>query len=291
MARLADLILREGYYDKEQPGIYTDNLCADIRTAADAGMVIVADDVADLLYADPQRQIHFPDDFPTLAPPAPVLWIEAKSSVEGVPITDGVLIQAEDLNPLQRNYLADKDEIGALGARWSLVLSGFKLHDKHADLKIVMQMLIDGHGQIVGRLYVPEAYAGGEAALHYGIALLSPALLTISFLHARNVQLAPLEASEKLRKAYQRRHGVEPLRFRTLVMAPLRQTLEREGRLGEQGLGKALHLVRGHFAHYSEERPLFGKYVGVFWHPLHTRGRAERGVVVGERRLDPRAKS
>jgi len=43
---------------------------------------------------------------------------------------------------------------------------------------------------------------------------------------------------------------------------------------------RAYHLVRGHFATYSEERRLFGKHVGTFFIPAHVRGSAEAGAVV-----------
>jgi hypothetical protein len=42
---------------------------------------------------------------------------------------------------------------------------------------------------------------------------------------------------------------------------------------------KALHIARGHFAHYTEDRPLFGKYTGTFWRPAHVRGSADFGTV------------
>jgi len=37
------------------------------------------------------------------------------------------------------------------------------------------------------------------------------------------------------------------------------------------------HWCRGHFKHYTEEKPLFGKYTGLyFWEP-HLRGDSKRG--------------
>jgi len=43
------------------------------------------------------------------------------------------------------------------------------------------------------------------------------------------------------------------------------------------GEGRRLHHVMGHFAHYGEENPLFGKVTGVFWIPPHYRGNREVG--------------
>ena len=39
------------------------------------------------------------------------------------------------------------------------------------------------------------------------------------------------------------------------------------------------HMVRGHFAHYLEGRPLFGKHVGRFWISPHLRGDRSSGVL------------
>ena len=40
------------------------------------------------------------------------------------------------------------------------------------------------------------------------------------------------------------------------------------------------HYCRGHFATYTEEKPLFGKYSGKFWIPAHVRGSVKNGAVV-----------
>jgi hypothetical protein len=39
-----------------------------------------------------------------------------------------------------------------------------------------------------------------------------------------------------------------------------------------------LHIVRGHFAEYTEEAPLFGRVTGRFFRSIHTRGNADLGV-------------
>jgi hypothetical protein len=40
-----------------------------------------------------------------------------------------------------------------------------------------------------------------------------------------------------------------------------------------------LHLVRGHFKHYSDEAPLFGKYTGWWWWTPQLRGSVHHGIV------------
>lgn len=54
-------------------------------------------------------------------------------------------------------------------------------------------------------------------------------------------------------------------------------------RQGEESSGEypgvPKHIVRGNFAHYTEEAPLFGKFTGTFWRPMHIRGEAKHGIV------------
>lgn len=53
------------------------------------------------------------------------------------------------------------------------------------------------------------------------------------------------------------------------------------------GQRKRLHIVRGHFANYTEDAPLFGKHVGRFYHPPHVRGDTDKGVITKDYRITP----
>jgi hypothetical protein len=48
---------------------------------------------------------------------------------------------------------------------------------------------------------------------------------------------------------------------------------------GVTPMDKRYHICRGHFATYTEERKLFGKYVGRYWIPSHARGNIENGSI------------
>ena len=100
--------------------------------------------------------------------------------------------------------------------------------------------------------------------------------LGISFCHCKNVR-----RSEKEIVGMQLHKGHKPprLKFYTLEINPMREFLRTEGRSEETGLKRALHICRGHFATYSPDHPLFGKYVGTFWRPDHVRGSQEAGEV------------
>lgn len=118
--------------------------------------------------------------------------------------------------------------------------------------------------------------------------LLVPVLLGISFTHCKNVTL--VDAPDRRTRQQIRRDeraGVEPVRFKTLDIRPMRKVLEDEGQAATVGMQRALHICRGHFATYSPDKPLFGKHAGTFWVPAHVRGNADRGVVAKDYRVLP----
>lgn len=108
-----------------------------------------------------------------------------------------------------------------------------------------------------------------------------PVLMTLCFMHCNNVLVERRKASRVISMIAKKDRL--PQDYHVLRLEPLRRVTRREG--GENcGAQKALHIARGHFARY-DERPLFGKYKGVFWVPAHVRGGADR-VVSKEYRLD-----
>lgn len=109
--------------------------------------------------------------------------------------------------------------------------------------------------------------------------------LGISFCHCKNV--VRKETEEFRGDRWHRRSGVPLFKFYTLDINPMREVLRTEGKSDETGIQKALHICRGHFSSYSEEKPLFGKYAGTFWVPEHLRGSSEHGVVKKDYRVFP----
>lgn len=110
--------------------------------------------------------------------------------------------------------------------------------------------------------------------------LIAPVFMAISFLHCKNVAIedAPFIGPRQQRRALERK-GIKQAKFKTLVIEPMKQVLKTEGGIETNGLKKAMHICRGHFATYSEDKPLFGKYSGTFWRPAHVRGNADNGTV------------
>lgn len=119
---------------------------------------------------------------------------------------------------------------------------------------------------------------------------LHPLLLTLTFLHCRNVETRDVAPSPRLSRAYQRRGGKEPLvSYRVLDIEPFRKEAQQRGG-GATGRRQALHTRRGHFKTFSSERPLFGRHVGTYWWD-HVReaGDIAAGQVVKDYRVGGRA--
>lgn len=148
----------------------------------------------------------------------------------------------------------------------------------------------DGDGRCLGRstgsLIDPgedtdqEAVEGFESAT---ILVTIPSLLAISFMHCRNVDLLPTEPPERLNRARVKRGKKALARYYTLNIQPMKEILHDEGQVEKTGLKRALHVCRGHFAHYGEaygRGRLFGKLEGRFWMPATVKGNLKEGLVV-----------
>ena len=76
------------------------------------------------------------------------------------------------------------------------------------------------------------------------------------------------------------RTGKPTIVYKELVIDAFRKQVRYETqREGGDEVKRALHICRGHFATYTDDNPLFGKYTGTFWRPMHKRGHKEAGEV------------
>jgi hypothetical protein len=154
-------------------------------------------------------------------------------------------------------------------------------------------LFISAHGRLLKRLmtganqrFIADCQGdggAGEAALWGSLNIFG---LGLSFCHCKNVRR--VELADDRGGRWHRRTGVPVDRYYTLDIDPMREVLRSEGGSEQSGLQRALHICRGHFAHYTPEHPLFGKYVGTFWRPDHVRGSADHGTVRKDYKVSPR---
>lgn len=129
---------------------------------------------------------------------------------------------------------------------------------------------------------------GGDAAHKATQDVLSMIVHTLIFANCKNVQAVEEEnlyPTRQARRAAERRGDPKPPRFYTLRINP-NATRKQGAGTGTSGRELSLHIVRGHFATYTEERKLFGKHAGTFWIPAHVRGSDEVGIVGKDYAID-----
>ena len=108
--------------------------------------------------------------------------------------------------------------------------------------------------------------------------VLVPVLVAISLMHCKNIELVNKPITRAMKRRV-KRTGVPMVVEKVLVIEPFKRKVINETTGEHSGLTLAMHICRGHFREYSEEKPLFGKYSGKYWIPQHARGNKESGEV------------
>lgn len=145
----------------------------------------------------------------------------------------------------------------------------------------------DGRGSIFGSIADIEAMPLEEQRqwTDHCNRLLGPALLAVSFMHCKNVDLIEVEPPPALSRKHKKRHDRQLVRYHVLEVAAMRRVMERDGAAREHGLRHALHICRGHFKTFSPEAPLFGRLSGTYWWESHLRGDEAIGRVEKDYRV------
>lgn len=326
MSRMIDNLGHAGLKPlPHQLAFITGHLAADARTLL-AGMpqnltqaeVLVIDNVSDYLFSGTTQEYwEWDRDFPCLAPPFPLFWMEYRAPTRIIsdvrpdnvmPGTMfhscGALIQGDAWQQVPQ---AIQEEIhlhlpptDSQQPAWMLRLHTFIAREKHWIAYIGTRVsLLDAEGHAI--FFGPSPryratldllpYAQDDVRTALGMLMngsLMPIALAISFLHCRNVQLVERRPTAKRSHARTRRHGQPYYRYHELVIEPMRRILRTEGRADEVGLRQALHICRGHFKDYRGQG-LFGKHHGIYWWDHHLRGCPQIGVVDKHYRVIPAA--
>lgn len=271
--------------------------------------IIVADNVMDFYAENPQEFWDYERDFPSCMPPFTSFVIEMHGPAkmragnryisttregQAPPNRVGILFQAKDAKEMDFKYprpihgVNSFDVVRIPDARWFVracplyVVDGMPMF--HSSVKYYA---VDNKGVVIESpsLMTTEVLPPGRTLgeLRCEIAqILMPAMLAISFMNCKNTSVdavSPDPATSRQRK----KAGLKPfLRYHTINIEPVKATLRTEGGIETNGLKKALHICRGHFCTYTEERPLFGHFVGTVWKPSHVRGSAKNGVVISD---------
>jgi hypothetical protein len=244
--------------------------------------VIVADNV--FLYCESLEQKTLFDwsSFPNCAPPFEAFTIENECpGWDGVKQIGTTFLawNTEEYRKVAKQPLLEiaipPSKWIMQGMSWATNASGRVVAVPRVDF-----LAISNTGEIVGHLLNSWHRTISEVKGFSSIALLQNSLTTLCFLNCKNVRLNDATATHGPPDKWMRRTKTPRIEYKTLCIEPLKAVIKSEGGTGVIGLDKALHICRGHFRHYSEDKPLFGKYAGTFWTPQHVRGKAENGVVI-----------
>jgi hypothetical protein len=141
-------------------------------------------------------------------------------------------------------------------------------------LGVRFQILLDEHGQVLGQYaFGDSAHCEHEAGFfrHFQVPLMAFCLA-----NCKNITAEPERGYCKPRGG--RKSDRKTYRYHVLKISGSQAGSGKQSSSIGQSL-TALHSVRGHFKHFTAERPLLGKHVGMYWWPQHARGDAKAGVV------------
>jgi len=280
--------------------------------------ILVIDNVADYYWgSDKDDWAIERGDFPCLAPPWPLAFMEypapaeINTGKERIPFKFGL---GKHFGVLLHSWDLEQPELGFQGLPRFPYLPGGTIGRKQVPDKktqwgqqaSLFAELSEGDIALIGSFCWLLAIDGSFVAITdkgfpflppFGVRLeteelqqlgckcwtfLHPALLALSFIHCRNTQLIDHAPSPAVIQAARDRHGHVPVSFKTLEIEPVKKILAHQGQAGEKGLRMALHICRGHFKDYRNSKGLFGKHKELYWWDQHVRGSLEEGLVVKE---------
>lgn len=264
------------------------------------------------------------EDFPCVVSPWPAAWFEFPAPqwsndngkmVRLLTIPDlryGFLIHAYELKEEERVEALRQDMLLAAQERQGRLITPPDVRARREEMIayylangitprwIQRIVFCIGDDRVFEEVLAPEFYLDGEGRVMNGLTVLTgdspdsgndvgmiqPVLFALSLLHCKNVTTEDQPPTPAKVAKKRRERGIYDVRFKTLVVKPMRQRLRAEGR-GE-GTQQALHFVRAHFKEFTAEAPLFGKHVGRYFWGMHAAGSSEQGTVVKDYRVKPK---
>lgn len=246
----------------------------ELKDAVAASEVIIADNVAEYFFEGWDRE-WTDKDFPYVMPPFPRLFIEYS-----IPVEHSKWCEAGPVS--QVGVMMETREVPG---------------DREAKFNTTVIYFITSNGGVGvmdGRINMAFRKDGSIIGIKDVDGLMSrtlfPALLAISFMHCKNVVHRDVTEFEGPSAKWIRRQKAPVVKYRILDINPMKEVLRTEGGSETNGLKKALHICRGHFATYTADKPLFGNIVGTVWKPAHVRGDIKQGAVVKDYSVSPPVK-
>lgn len=120
----------------------------------------------------------------------------------------------------------------------------------------------------------PDNYTKMRQFVYVSTLLKINSLLNcINIIHIKN------NHPEKLQKARIKRGKLPLQSYYTLELKGVSKKYENMMKKNDPQWANRIHLCRGHFKRYTEDKPLFGKYTGLWWWQPAVRGKNKKGVI------------
>lgn len=289
--RLYDRLLRNGLVVPEEWGKGAVAQFIPLKDNVEKSVVVVADSIVDPFFDGDRYAISGPR---LISPPFENLFIEARDRKTGIQY--GSLRVAHDLtddNPYAQALRAfpkeafPPDSRFATKPRWIVDSYVFAYspswrHGVPMGPLSVTKIAVDGQGH-QARLEEGKAVALISGAEGLPLRSLGESwepffAHVMHLMNCRNITLvdAPMSRAERRERS---RNSLPEVKFKVLAIGSIGGA-KSTGSERKDIVGMTpMHLVRGHFATYTEAKPLFGKYTGTFWRPAHVRGTADAGTV------------
>lgn len=262
--------------------------------------------IIDYYWHGTDEKFEFITDFPCIVPPWPNIWLEWEHP-NRIRLKGKLHeIKGDRLGKFAVLVLTQEDPKSSLipEAKWRTEFHCFYPYQRFPFIGS-FQYFIDEKGNgIVKQIqaegdevkyylprqlspdYIPYASTQGlspaEFMQHMEAAFVWPIWLAFSFCHCKNITLKEHAPNKKESAHHRRLHGMPLTKYYTLEIDPMKKILQSEGNIEANGLKKALHICRGHFAEYGPDfgkGKLFGKHEGRFWIPQHMKGSSEQGII------------
>lgn len=289
MARLLDEILRL-------------KMAEENRQALLRCTVIDAQNVYEYINVTAKGEVIDTSNLPNCAPPLKDMFIEYRADPRHA---FGWYLHSEEALPQFEGEILIPDP--DLDARWTIY--GWCFLEGLAVPVMQTRIVIGTKGEVRPML---EMYQGQMQILPYSLSApdyspfhdkyerepfgewkgvfilsLNTCLYTICFMHTKNVIQEDVIPPAKLSKAAEKKYKRPLLAYKVLKIRPMGGR-RGEGHVSGEGSPLSLHIRRGHFKTFTEDKKLFGKHVGTYWWDQALVGDKMSGQVVKDYEPEPR---
>jgi hypothetical protein len=250
--------------------------------------------VYDYLFLDKEKIEYSEKDIPNVAPPFPFMFFEYHKSSKYYLDKVGVYVQSFENIPIEKHLMHFEE------TKWISETYVF-IDSKKGPGWILLKasLFIDKNGKILQKsqkentfveMLKPGSYTEEECikeATGPFAMYMFPARFATSLMNCKNVNVlahSPIMHHKKSNKT-------PTIKYYTLDINPMKKVLKYEGGLEHNGMKKALHICRGHFKTYTEEKPLGGHTIGTYWWHSQVRGSVKHGEIVKDYSVLPKEKN